>query len=184
MKPDVWMIQIPDNPISMYYRGRIEESWKDYNLKFFNAITPENNTKTYLNFGLKHGRLEFTSTEKAVWYSHVELWAKARNKPILIIEHDAMLLEPIPDDVWENDVVCLGHTGRNKSLLPCLAYYLKPEMATIMVNGVKTMLGEKKITFQPDASLSHTVSKFGIVQSQYVMQIQNKKIGTTIEHSK
>ena len=42
-KPEVWMIQIPDNPISMYYRGRVEASWEGYNLKYFDAITPKNN---------------------------------------------------------------------------------------------------------------------------------------------
>ena len=67
MKPEVWMIQIRDNPVSMYYRG-IEESWKDYDLKFYDAVTPkdfENESfNHFLNFGKKRDRIEFSPTEK------------------------------------------------------------------------------------------------------------------------
>lgn len=181
MKPDVWMIVMPDNPISMYYRGRVEESWKDYNLNFFDAITPENNTKTYLNFGKKHGKIDYSPTEIAVWYSHVELWAKAREKPIIIIEHDALLVEPIPEDLFENDIVMLGHTTKRKLKLPCLAYYLKPDMARTMVNGVKLT---KVVTSQPDGSVNNTCEKFGVYATKHVYQIKNDSVGTTIEHNK
>jgi hypothetical protein len=181
MKPEVWMIQIPDNPISMYYRGRVEKSWREYNLKFFNAITPENNTKDYLNFGKKRDKIEFTPTEKAVWYSHVELWAKARTKPILIIEHDAMLYEPIPDDIWESDMACIGHCYRNgeRKTLAGLSYYLTPKVARNMVAGVKQT---KNITWNSDATIYRTCKQKGIFSRDLVGQIKNDTIGTTIEH--
>jgi len=180
MKPDVWMIQMPNNPRSMYYRGRVEESWKDYNLNFFNAITPEDNDKNYLDFAKKRGKIEFTPTEKAVWYSHVEMWARARSKPILIIEHDAMLVEPIPDEIFEADMACIGNPGGgSKKTLSGLAYYLTPAIAKVMVNTIKH---QKKITWNSDATIHDTCRKFGIFEPKYVTQIKNDSIGTTIEH--
>ena len=126
MRPEVWMIQIKDNPISMYYRGRVETSWKDYDLRFYDAVTPatmqEEDFNHFLNFDKKRGTIEFSETEKAVWYSHVNLWVKARRKPIMIIEHDALLLESIDAEWFENDMVCFGHTGKNMKNLPGLAY--------------------------------------------------------------
>jgi hypothetical protein len=184
MKPDVWMIQIPDNPTSMYYRGRVEASWEGYNVKYFNAITPETMDKLgYLHFGKKRDTIEFTPTEKAVWYSHVELWAKARKKPIIIIEHDAMLVLPIPDNLlWEkHDMVCLGHTGKNKKALPGLAYYLKPAVATRMVKDAKSI---DNITWNSDGTIHGYCGKNGVFVTKHVSQIQNRSIGTTIEHKK
>ena len=183
MKPEVWMIQMPDNPRSMYYRGRTEMSWIDrgYDLKFFEATTPENNTKSFLNFGLKRDTIEFTPTEIAVWYSHVEMWAKARSKPIIIVEHDAMLLEPIPEELFEHEMVCLGHTTKRKTLLPGLAYFLTPHLATRMVADVKNT---KKITWNSDGSISSYNVKYGHTAKDYVFQIKNSSIGTTIEHRK
>ena len=181
-RPEVWMIQIPDNPRSMYYRGRVEESWKDYKVKYFNAITPQNPPKhKYLNFGKKRDTIEFTDTEIAVWYSHVELWAKARTKPIIIVEHDALLVEPIPDELFDNNMVCFGHTGKSKQTLPGLAYYLTPETAKIMVNGVKNT---QTITWNSDGSIHSYCKKHGVFATEHVYQVQNRSIGTTIEHLK
>lgn len=183
MKPDVWMIQMSSSPQSMYYRGRVEESWDGYNVKYFEAITPETmDEKGYLTFGKKRDTIEFTPTEKAVWYSHVELWAKARKKPILILEHDALLVKPIPERIWQqNDMVCFGHTGKSKRALPGLAYYLTPEIATRMVNDVK---GISNITWNSDGTIHGYCGKNGVFETDHVYQVQNRSIGTTIEHMK
>jgi len=185
MKPEVWMIQIRDNPVSMYYRGRVEESWKDYNVKFYDAVTPKDfeseNFNHFLNFGKKRGTIEFSPTEKAVWYSHVNLWVKARRKPILIIEHDALLVEPIDADWFENDMVCFGHTGKHKKLLPGLAYYMTPDLARRMVNDVKNI---GNITWNSDGTINEYCRKYGAIESRHVMQVNNRSLGTTIEHPK
>lgn len=185
MKPEVWMIQIRDNPVSMYYRGRVEESWKDYDLKFYDAVTPKDfeneNFNHFLNFGKKRDTIDFSLTEKAVWYSHVNLWVKARRKPILIIEHDALLVEPIDSDWFENDMVCFGHTGKRKALLPGLAYYLTPDLAKRMVNDVKNI---SKITWNSDGTINEYCRKYGAIESSHVMQVNNRSLGTTIEHPK
>ena len=169
------------HPISMYYRGRVEESWDGYDLKFFEATTPENNAKAFLNFGKKRGTIEFTETEKAVWYSHVEMWARVRGKTkgVIIIEHDAMLVRPIPVRLFENDMVCLGHTGVKRNALHGLAYYLTPSIATKMVADVKSI---KKIEWNSDATIAGYCDKIGVLQKDHVKQIQNRSVGVTIEH--
>lgn len=81
-KPEVWMIQIPDNPISMYYRGRVEASWEGYNLKYFDAITPKTmGTMQYLQFGKKRGTIEFTPTEKSSLVQSRRVMGKGKKKP-------------------------------------------------------------------------------------------------------
>ena len=188
MRPEVWMIQIPDNPISMYYRGRVEQSWWDhgYHINYFNAVTPETMSKfKFLNFDKKRGTIEFTPTEKAVWYSHVEMWARARRRPILIIEHDAMLLKPIPDELFhQHQMIVFGKTYNEEhgiyQKLPGLAYYLTPTIARKMVNGIKLT---KKIQWNSDASIHKTCNDHGEWMIDYVMQIKNSNVGTTIDHN-
>lgn len=63
------MISISDNEISQYYKNLVLPSWKDYEVRHFEAITPKDLHKyDYLNFGLKHRlkgkvKVEFTETE-------------------------------------------------------------------------------------------------------------------------
>lgn len=179
------MIQMNSNPISMYYRGRVIQSWweRGYDVQFYEATTPENNQKTYLNFDKKRGTIEFTPTEKAVWYSHVEMWAKARERPILIIEHDAMLLSDIPSGIFKEPMACLGHgisptTGHRHKLAGC-AYWLTPKIATKMVSTIKTM---KRIQTNSDAFIHSNCDREGVWAKHHVQQIQEDDVGTTIEH--
>jgi hypothetical protein len=165
----------------------VEQSWLDHGFKlnYFNAITPETNTLNYLNLTKKRDTIEFSPTEIAVWYSHVEMWAKARNRPILIIEHDALLLKAIPNEVfYENEMVCLGQTLNEKTgliqKLPGLAYYLTPKIAKKMVNSVKTL---KSITWNSDATIHRSCNEHGLWIPEHVFQIKNHDVGTTIEHN-
>ena len=207
MKPDVLMIQMPHNPISMYYRGRIEESWSGYNVKYFDAVTPETmDNLGYLRFAKKRDVCEFTETEKATWYSHVECWAMARRKPLLIIEHDAMLDEPIDDDLWgQHDIICFGRQrkgspshqtvspfGRGRppkapfgSQLAASAYYLTPNVAKKLVSRAKKEgVGRKGIDVNPDCHIHVFCDKLGVWRTQHVYQLVERGIGTTIKHNR
>jgi hypothetical protein len=95
----IYMIAIENHPISLMYQREVLPSWKEYKVNIFKAITPKDLYKKHkLDFGIKRNR-EFTSTEKAVWYSHFELWCKCivEKTPILVIEHDSKLVKPLPD---------------------------------------------------------------------------------------
>lgn len=101
------MIKISEHPVSEMYYKTVLDSWEKYNykIKTFDAVTPKDlYKKNKLTFGLKkgfQGRSDrpFTLTEKAVWYSHFELWCKCvvNKKPMLIIEHDSKLTKELPD---------------------------------------------------------------------------------------
>jgi hypothetical protein len=78
-------------------------------------------------------------------------------------------------------MICLGHTGKNKIRLPGLAYYLTPGIATRMVNDVKAI---KKITWNSDGTIHGYGTKEGVFETDHVYQVQNRSIGTTIEHKK
>ena len=95
---DIYMISMSDHPISLMYQREVEPSWKDYNLKKFEAVTPKDlYNKHKLDFGTLSKR-DFTSTEISVWYSHFELWCKCvrENKELVVIEHDSKLIKKLP----------------------------------------------------------------------------------------
>lgn len=153
-KPDVWMIRIKNSPLSNYYKKMSTHTWKreGFKVKYFDAITPKS-IPGYeeLNFAQtkrKNARGKyFSKTEISVWYSHYILWhfCAYNFKPIIIAEHDALLINKIPDHVFEKQIVCLGYdttltflnyrTNRNtcvKSFGAGYAYYLTPKIASMM----------------------------------------------------
>jgi GR25 family glycosyltransferase involved in LPS biosynthesis len=160
IEDNIWMIQIPDNGVSDYYKKLSLPTWEKfgYEINMFDAVTPDTlNNYNYLEFGKYYDFREFTDTEKAGFYSHVELWKKCidMNEPITIIEHDVECLsEEIPiiselfafatfqnDDAWEN--YC-GHRFRGhpfwgegfKICPPTHAYYMTPHYAELLLDIV------------------------------------------------
>jgi|SRR6056300_94142 len=188
MKPPVYMISISDNEISQYYKNLVLSSWKDYEVRHFEAITPKDLHKyDYLNFGLKHRlkgkvKVEFTETEKAVWYSHMECWVLARKEPIIVVEHDIQLIKKIDESIFENDMVCLAHSNRkNKLKLAGGAYYITPAIAKYMTNDAKS---KKPIYFNSDALIHNVCDKKGVWKHSHCFQIKDDNIGVTVDHNK
>jgi hypothetical protein len=182
-KPEVWMISITGNSISQHYKDLVLPSWKDYKVNHFEAVTPKDMHKySYLTFGKKRDRIDFTDTEKAVWYSHVECWVLARSKPIIIVEHDIMLMEEIEESIFETKMSCLAHSvSKTKQKLAGGAYYLTPDVAKHMVSHVKNI---KKITYNSDAMIHRKCDEYGEWHQHKCFQIKDAKIGYTVEHNK
>ena len=91
------MIRIPNNPVSERYAQKASASWEGFNLRYYDAITPETlSAQSGLTFGKRGNDRELTDTEKACFYSQYNLWKKCavENVPILILEHDAWLQKP------------------------------------------------------------------------------------------
>jgi glycosyl transferase family 25 len=82
-------------------------SGKKINLKIekFDAIQLDDVAPTYKKFGLRpFPKLKFTRDTKGVrgcFCSHYSLWLKCieLNEPIMILEHDALFMRPIPKDI-------------------------------------------------------------------------------------
>lgn len=91
------MIRIKNDDLSERYAHYCERSWVGFNLKYYDAITPETlHEQSGLTFGKRGNGRELTDTEKACFYSQYNLWKKCavENMPILVLEHDAILDKP------------------------------------------------------------------------------------------
>lgn len=192
--PHVIMIVMPDNPVSMYYRGRVETSWTErgFNIEYFSAVTPETikDQPRQLHFKIKDypspkRAREFTPTEKAVWYSHRNVWGIARRKqsPVIVIEHDTLLLKPIDPKIFRN----VKAMGLCHSLLPDgslgttagAGYYLTKEAANEFYRDTFDL----GINFNSDNYIHKKIDKLGGEwRTHYCQQINVKSIGTTINH--
>ena len=194
MIPTVTMILMKQNPISMYYRGRVQRSWEDrgFKIQYYDAITPDKlKDCSGLTFGTKlTGRgapREFTETEKSVWYSHYYLWMHAANKdrPIIVIEHDAFLAIPIPqkhltlkNQDYNIVTYCHNKKGGEISDTPCGAYLINNKIAEKMIKD----LSDTVINCNCDGFLMEYIKKFGESYPLYCRQIQENNVGTTIDH--
>ena len=183
------------NSISRYYTNRIKESWFALgysNLKFVEAIVPEtikDRCPIKLNFDkIRRGKKirDFTPTEKAVWYSHYYLWRRIRRlkRNAIIIEHDNMLLEEIPNSITQYDLRAFCRHNYKPCLMAGSAYYITPKGADNLINDP----GLKKIIQNVDGHLlmqkNQTPFKTDIYSNTYAQVIYDEKIGTTIKHGK
>lgn len=191
-KPKVLMISISHSGKSQYYRDRSSHSWKKrgFVVEHFEAITPVDINRSvegridFLTFGKKRGVLNFTPTEKAIWYSMMLAIKQVAegDEPYIIAEHDAMLLEDIPQSVFDdNSFVFLCH-ARHGMMTPCGAFYLTPEVAR---NVLDTHNYDEIITANCDGYLLGWWRNLnGVKEIKYVRQFINPKIGVTIDHKK
>tara|TARA_R110002167_G_scaffold159508_1_gene355138 strand:- start:2090 stop:2695 length:606 start_codon:yes stop_codon:yes gene_type:complete len=191
----VYVITMTHNSISRYYTNRIKESWFALgysNLKFVEAIVPEtikDRCPIKLNFDkIRRGKKvrDFTPTEKAVWYSHYYLWRRIRRlkRNAIIIEHDNMLLEEIPNSITQYDLRAFCRHNYKPCLMAGSAYYITPKGADNLINDP----GLKKIIQNVDGHLlmqkNQTPFKTDIYSNTYAQVIYDEKIGTTIKHGK
>ena len=151
---NLWMIQIPDNEVSQHYAKQSIPTW-DCHVNLFDAYTPTA-MPDYLNFGKFWGQREFSESEKAGFYSHLELWQLCfmEDRPISIIEHDVVRCKkdmPIignffafadfeDEKGWRNySTRFKGHPywGTDEPLCPVThAYYLTPDVAEALFYAV------------------------------------------------
>jgi len=144
MNYNIYMISITGHPVSEMYKRITMDSWTGSGFKVihFEAITPKDLYKKHkLDFGKKTTgtKREFTATEKAVWYSHFELWCKCLklNKPIIVLEHDSKLLKPLPN-LDKEGYKFLSFINRDYGkggiyMAPGSGYYITPVVAQRLV---------------------------------------------------
>lgn len=146
----VFMIGMSDHPISLMYQREIASSWANYKLIKFEATTPKDLVyKNTLKFSTKTTgkKREFTSTEKAVWYSHFELWCHCINiGPLIIIEHDSKLVKPLPDMSKEGykflSFIDRDYGNKGRHIAPGSGYYItQPIAERLVANAVCKPIG-------------------------------------------
>lgn len=168
---DIWRIAVGDTLSHCKYGWEAQ----GFKVNHFEAITPIN-SPDFLPFGRKNRKshpvhrpnpiVDFTRTEKAIWYSHFLLWEKclAEDKAFVIIEHDTTAVDFFPT-LWEVDKLkyfCKADkpdryspTGRYK-FTPAAGYILTPHGARCLVD---ITLSKKSITSNVDFMLTELRDK-------------------------
>ena len=190
MKPEVWMISISNNSISTYYKEISLPTWTKHGFKVnhFEAKTPKDLSVdcNFLDFGMKNkvngDQVEFTDTERSIWYSNYFLWKECLEKdsPILIVEHDVCLSHEINSGVYSNDMVCLCHykeEGRRIRLAGG-SYYIKPFAAKKLLE-----ITDKQIVRNSDHWIEKICEKVGKFSNLTSYHLNDADIGTTIVHN-
>mgnify|MGYP003657299958 CR=1 FL=1 len=181
----IYMIGMSTHLLSLIYSRYVTPSWKGHNLRFFEAVTPKDlYKKTDLVFGVKGSR-HFTETEKAVWYSHYELWARcALEGPCVIIEHDSCLVKPLPD-LSKDGYKFLSFVNdqplprQRLRLAPGSGYYLTPQAAGRLIKNLPRV-----ITVNSDGHLANTLNLRAETQKNdcyYIEQVNWDGLNT-IDH--
>ena len=140
------MIRMSEHPLSELYVNHVKHSWRDYDLFYHEATTVKDLVyRNQLKFGLKQGTVarkdrEFSATEKAVWYSHFDLWCKCLRewRPMIIIEHDSKLIKPIEQDILFEGYKILSYIRREdgtKDLSVGSGYYITPLFAERLISN-------------------------------------------------
>lgn len=135
------MIIMDDHPISQMYSRITVPTWEKLGHKInkFSAVTPKDlYKKNKLSFGTKKNR-DFTATEKAVWYSHFELWCECLKSttPMIILEHDSKIIKPLPDLSKEGykflSFINRDFGQKGHHLAPGSGYYITPVVAQRLI---------------------------------------------------
>lgn len=192
--PSVGMIYIKGNAISETYRDIVKQSWYNagYKVWFHEAITPETLDQgvKQLNFGKKRGGRrkgqDLSPTEKAIWYSHMMMWeiASRKQNPLIVIEHDVMLLQHINHDLINKPIVGLSHCGllskhpeRGYRISAGGAYMLTPEMGKKLLQNLP-----KEVTCNSDGYIHNFITRYGAFRHEHSTQLYLPEVGATIDH--
>jgi len=182
------MIRVKGNDISERYAHYCAKSWSGFNLRFYDAVTPETlNEQSGLKFGLKSNGRELTDTEKACLYSQYNLWKKCaqENVPILILEHDAFLKMKEPIQFNPNLMVQFfgQHSMEAVMYHPRFARRLVDYCENNEVTGpmllVDTLLGFFKVGSQSRHNLPHARYQGKLAPVKTVL---DPDLGTTVDH--
>ena len=191
------MIQMPDSEVSQYYVNKVLPTWDNHRVNMFDAYTPKH-MPDYLNFGKFWGLRDFSLSEKAGFYSHLELWKKCfeDDEPISIIEHDVMCVKDDMPVVSNFFAFCNfdskqshknytdrfeGHPywGTGEMLCPVThAYYMTPDVAETLFDTISNNIIEKFVDDYMWEFMGRDKSKI----VNYTSPIYNDSVGGTMIH--
>lgn len=186
------MIKVDGDKVSESYYNYCAPSWNGFNLRTYQAVTPDylDGTSVALgariNFGQKNGR-DLTPTEKACFYSQFNIWVKCAMEevPILVLEHDAYLMNPsqiIYDPRFQ--VTFFGQHSMeavmyHPKFAKVLVDYCVSEKVTGPMSAVDRLLGYTRPGEQSRYARPH--ARF-IGPAAPVKSVLDPKLGTSVEH--
>ena len=183
------MIRIKGNNVSEKYANYCNKSWFGFDLRYYDAITPETLDKqSGLTFENRKNGRPMTDTEKACLYSQYNLWKKCaiEKVPLLVLEHDAYLMEK--GAINFNPYLMVQYFGQHSmeavmyhpAFCRTLINYCSKNPVSGPMQLVDHLLGYFKISAQSRHSLPHAryQGKFAPVKS-----VIDPNIGTTVDHN-
>lgn len=192
-----FVIAIGPNPQSMAAANRCIKSAAKFGIEVnkFQAITPGSKQYTEnLNWLNQDGFNEVYSRKDrcmAAFLSHHELWkwSVVMNQEIIILEHDAVFMAPIPDVINHNGVISLGQPSYGKfntplfigvNMLTSKPYFPGAHAYIVNPKGANELLQEAEKRPKPtDIFLnSHT---FPWLQEYYPWPVKADDSFTTIQ---
>ena len=200
----IYAIVVEQSPISLWYFEKILPSWQAHGYQpiLFPACTPETITQRtelkfsdYVNTGKYISRKikkPFSPTEKACWYSHYSAWQKCieQNRPIAVIEHDAMLINianlKVRADLSFFDASAMGGYVINpkaaRKLVKYLAMVTIPVTPYSMIRMLKTNNNkhDKLAEFKRNFDYSMFVLEDGPIKEFATKQLFNHALDRTI----
>lgn len=197
----IYAIVVKQSPISLWYFEKILPSWQAHGYQpiLFPACTPETITqRTELMFSNYVSIAKYTSrkiekpfspTEKSCWYSHYSVWQKCieQNRPIAVIEHDAMLIDidnlKVRADLSFFDASAMGgyviNPNAAKQLVKNLQLITIHSTPYSFIKWLKTNDG-KGIEYKKNFNFSLYALKDGPIKNFATKQLFNHALGRTI----
>lgn len=204
----IYMISITHDEISQAYKRIAEKSWHDkgYHISHYEAVTPHTLSHyTSLSFERRKrskGNNLFSDTEKAVWYSHYNLWNMCveLDEPICVIEHDSLLVDYLPDFTGSDIELFAVHDYRYDHIVrdvahtvsPCAGYYIQPSAARDMINKARSSMISLNVDwtvhetyedYHPETQRKYDLFQKVLLPQCVVRQIYDEQIGNTIIHN-
>lgn len=187
-KPNVFVIRISSDPVSMWFAGRTTMSWENagYTVNIIEAATPKNMYEEYSQLTFAPMKLmgktkrPFTETEKAVFYSHLRVLEIASRKasPSIIVEHDGECQQPwLPPSLYDHKVMPLCASW------PAVGYYITASVARELCKTLYTTSLKGNLDYYVwKEMLSHNSKDEMNRYSNIVMHRKDPSVGNTIEH--
>ena len=141
---EVWMISLLDRVDVKPVRQQALDTWYEQgvDINFFDAVTPDEITSLPIKLNLTRkekmtyygGPVDFSPTEKAIWYSHVLMWKYCIevNRSICVIEEDCQLIREWPQFFMVYKLA--GFCYDSKDITPAAGYIITPNTAKYLYN--------------------------------------------------
>ena len=196
-----YVITIKDNPKSVEAAKRCIASGKQFGIEIemFDAITPADNIYKLFdhyelpihNFTEKYSRIQNCM---AAFMSHYKLWllSKSTKQEIRIFEHDAIIVNDIPDFLMYNYVINLGKPSYGQYKIPPIlgvnpltskqylpgahGYQVKPLGATKLISEAKYNAGPTDVFIH--------LGRFPFLQEYYPWPVEARDSFTTIQNTR
>ena len=201
IKTQAYVITIMDNERSVAAAKRCIESAKTFNIEchHFSAVTPKDNIRQKFKdedinpsrFDGQYSRLENCMS---AFFSHYSTWKKCveLNHEITVFEHDAVVVDRIPDFINFRGCINLGKPSYGKfktpkkmgvNTLTSKAYFPGAHAYRLTVSGAKALIKHAKDNAEP-TDVFLRLENFPWLEEYYPWPVECKDSFSTIQHTK